>query len=103
MISSIKLFASIHISPCIACARRGKNYIPGLYYHILFAPGKSKFIKISSDPGFGKAMDLNVNTLISIVQANWKNILSNNTLLKLLYSAILTLGGSLFYKRRELI
>ena len=48
-------------------------------------------------------MDLNVNTLISIVQANWKNILSNNTLLKLLYSAILTLGGSLFYKRRELI
>ncbi|MFA4959974.1 MAG: hypothetical protein WC535_08825 [Candidatus Cloacimonas sp.] len=63
----------------------------------------TKFIKISSDPGFGKAMDLNVNTLISIVQANWKNILSNNTLLKLLYSAILTLGGSLFYKRRELI
>jgi len=78
------------------------NYTSGLDLPSLLGY-LSKFIKISSNPGFGNAMDLKVKTLADIVQANWQNVININTLLKLLYSVILTLGGSVLYKRRELI
>lgn len=62
-----------------------------------------KLVQLSPNPVFYNAPDLNAHTLAGILQANWHSIINNNTLFKLLYSAILTVTGFFIYKRRELV
>ncbi len=56
-------------------------------------------VNVSFDP---ESANLGIQNINLVIQQAWQNIFSWNSLLKVIYSAVLFIGGAWLYKRREL-